>query len=268
MGKVKIIAILLPFFLFAQSYSSLGKSRIFLNSFLNLEVFPSSINGYSNFISTGSEEVRFLYKFRKDRGTSLWMREGTIYSGFNLTRGFLDLAVLGSYSHNSWGGVIALGYSTPFSRLDVSGSLEDGDFRDLNLKFEREISSQKMFGVWVNLTRDSVTALLDLMIAPTENRVFFAGIGGSSEKNISITAGGYFPVFDWLYLEISGDFVYEEDTTYVVKRWGIGVEYSDFLAEFQLDPRLMGYVPYIFTGRKVDYPPLISVSLMYRFHTF
>ncbi len=268
MKSVKLLISLLPFFLFAQSYSPLGESRVFLNSFLNLRLFPSSINGYANFVSLSNESAGLLYKFGKKRGLFVRVEGNSILTAFNLTRGLWDFGVLGSYSSNFWTGILAVGYSTPFSRIDLSTWLEDGDFRELNLKYEKELNSQKMAGVWAKLTRDSVSALIDFMVAPTDNRIFFLGTGGDSKERIFITLGGHFPVFNRIFMEISGDFIYEKDSTYVVKRWGLGFEYDDFLGEFHLNPRLLGYAPYFLTGNRADFTPLISVSFMYRFHTF
>ncbi|GEM_PF-6839818 len=265
MKNTGTLLVLLPFLLFSQTYDPLGKTGIFLNSFLNIHTFPSSINGYTDFISLSGDAVSILYKSGR-RGIFVSTAGRSIYTAANLTEGFWDLGIMGSYSSDTWSGIFSLGYNATFSRTDISVSVEDGKFDVLNFKFEKELSSQKMLGAWIT-AGDSVSLLLDLMVTPTENRIFFLGAGGNS-REILVTAGGYFPISSWLYMELSGDFVREKDSTYVQRRWGLAFEFSDFLAEFQLNPRLLGYAPYFLTGHEADPSPLISVSFMYRFHTF
>ncbi len=279
MRKLLMTTLWLPLLLFSQPYEALGPSKIFLNSFENLITFPSSIAGYNNFItfSTGNyiDPVGILMRWQKF-GNFVYLNDSTMnvsaaYFTFNREIGFN----IGYKSSSCIYFTASGGYATPFAKFDAYMKIltNTPEFVSGGLKIEKEINDQSLAGAFVNATKDSVSILADYMLAPTDNRIFFIG-GGISFKSghgsPMLTVGAYFPVVSWLYLKFSGDYVRNQEysTTYIVKRFGINIEYQDFSLSFELNPRILLTPPYIYSGVVVEEKPVISTTILYRFHTF
>lgn len=279
MRKFALIILWLPLLLFSQPYQALGPSKIFLNSFENLVTFPSSIAGYNNFItfSTGNyvNPVGILMRWQK-LGCFVYLNDSTMnvsvaYFTFNKEVG-IDLGYKNSSNIYL---TTSAGYSTPFAKFDLFLKIltNTPEFVSGGLKIEREINDQSLAGAFINATKDSVSIIADYMLAPTGNRIFFIGGGVSLKSGYSspmLTVGAYFPIVSWLYIKFSGDYVRNQEysTTYIIKRFGVNLEHQDFSLSFELNPRILLTTPYLYSGEIVEEKPVISTTILYRFHTF
>ncbi len=279
MKKIVIIGSWLPFLLFSQPYQALGPSKIFLNSFENLITFPSSMAGYNNFItySTGDyvDPVGILMRWQK-YGSFVYLNDSTMnvsaaYFTFNREVG-IDIGYKNSSSIYL---TTSAGYSTPFAKFDAYVKIltNTPEFVSGGFKIEKEINDQTLIGAFLNATEESTTVITDYMLAPTDNRIFFIG-GGVTVKSgyysPLLSVGAYFPVASWFYLKFSGDYVRNQEysTTYIIKRFGINLQYQDFSLSFELNPRILLTPPYLYSGEVVEEKPVISTTVLYKFHTF
>lgn len=262
--------ILLPIFLFSQPYEALGPSKVFLNSFQTLSVFPSTINVFTNFMtfSTGEyiDPVGMLYRWNEKLGFAVYLNDSTANFAVDFSKNFWDAGLKVQWSASDRIIVPSLSHATPFVRLDISSfiNVTAKEFKDVNFRATKEMTEQKVLGFFANVRREKLYALWSFMITPTPNRIFIAGIGTDDSTEKFITLGAYFPVTNWLYLKISGDYVVGGGT---YKRIGINLQYQDFLLSFNLNPDVVQTAPYFLTGESQT-NPIISATILYRFHTF
>jgi len=267
--------VLLPIFLFAQPYGALGPSKVFLNSFEALSVFPSTVNGFSNFItfSTGEyiDPVGILYKWNEKLGFAVYLNDSSANFTAAFSRSFWDAGLRVRWSPTDKMVIPSVSHVTPFARFDVSSFIDisEKELKNVNLRATKELTEQKILGFFASVEKKRFYSLLSFMIAPTQNRIFFAGIGatrvtGNTSK--FITLGAYFPVTDWLYFKLSGDYV-SDGGTKINKRLGVNLQYQDFLVSFTLSPDVVQSAPYFLTGESQS-NPIISATILYRFHTF
>ena len=267
--------VLLPIFLFAQTYGALGPSKVFLNSFEALNVFPATVNGFSNFItfSTGEyiDPVGILYKWNEKLGFAVYLNDSSANFTAAFSKSFWDAGLRVRWNPTDKMAIPSVSHVTPFARFDVSSFIDisEKELKNVNLRATKELTEQKILGFFASVEKKRFYSLLSFMIAPTQNRIFFAGIGAtrvSGNTSKFITLGAYFPVTDWLYFKLSGDYV-SDGGTKINKRLGVNLQYQDFLVSFTLSPDVVQSAPYFLTGESQS-NPIISTTILYRFHTF